>query len=69
MTKKQTRVTLLDFAEKIHLAEGKTLAELTNIIGFRSKETAKGGLAYWKRNGKINYKCQGGFIVILNLLT
>ncbi|MGT2742284.1 hypothetical protein [Streptococcus plurextorum] len=60
MTKKQTRVTLLDFAEKIHLVEGKTLAELTNILGFKSKDTTKGGLAYWKRNGKINYKCQGG---------
>ncbi|HEK9995228.1 hypothetical protein KP735_02810 [Streptococcus equi subsp. zooepidemicus] len=60
MAKKQTRVTLLDFAEKIHLVEGKTLAELTNILGFNSKDTTKGGLAYWKRNGKINYKCQGG---------
>lgn len=60
MTKKQTRVTLLDFAKNIHLVEGKTLPELTNIFGFKSKDTTKGGLAYWKRNGKINYKSQGG---------
>lgn len=60
MAQKQTRVTLLDFAEKIHLVEGKTLPELTNILGFKSKDTTKAGLTYWKRNGKINYKCQGG---------